>query len=365
MTFDVRAQLLLDNSNWERKLTQASRQTASFGKSMKTISNGVKAAWAGVAVVAFGAVGNAIMDVTKAAAEDKKSTDLLNKSLDNSWKATDKTKKQVDDYIQSMSNLTGIVDDNLRPAYSTLARQTHSVTKANKMLSLALNIAADKHMGVDKAAKLVAKAMAGNQKAFDKFYPSASKTGNALQYVTDKTIGLAEAGAGPFEKINAIMDNFKEKLGTAFLPVFEKFAAYLASPEAQKGLDEIASKVQKFGEWFASPKGQKAFKGWMEDLKALLTLAGQFLDMVGEVAQLLDTKTNQKAVLSNKNDRMALNPFRGGLGYTSMNQQLASGTPNLNAPEIHIYVDPIDGKISRMLKKEARSKGITVGKMLM
>jgi hypothetical protein len=44
MTFDLRAQLLMDLGNWQKGLTRASKQMDGFGKSVKTIANGVKGA---------------------------------------------------------------------------------------------------------------------------------------------------------------------------------------------------------------------------------------------------------------------------------------------------------------------------------
>lgn len=268
MTLQIRAEVLLNNSNWEKQLRKTSKQVEGFGKTMKTISNGIKAAWAGAALVGINLVTDAIVDMTKAAAEDNKSTALLNKVLDKNWKATDQQKKSADNYINSLSAMTGIVDDQLKPAYATVARQTKSQEKANKMLALSLDIAADKNISVEKASKLVAKAMAGNQKAFDKLYPSASKSGDALKYVTIQTEGMAKAAGqnSPFERINATLDTFKEKMGTAFLPLINQFADWLASEEATKQLDRLAAAVQDMFAWFGSKEGQQSLKEFGDNI---------------------------------------------------------------------------------------------------
>ena len=372
MTFQVKAEVLLNNSNWEKNLKKTSKQMEGFGKSMKTISNGVKAAWAGVAMLGIGAVYDSIVDVTKAAAEDAKTTALLNKVLDKNWKATDKQKQSVSDVIDKMSNLTGIVDDKLKPAYANVARQTHSMTKANKMFALATDIAADKNISVEKASKLVAKAMAGNQKAFDRLYPSASKTGDALKYVGIQAGGMAAAAGqnDPFARINATMDNFKEKLGKAFLPVANNIADWLASPEAQKQLDIIAQKVNDAFAWLTSPEGQAQMKEWMDTFMVLIQNA---LDLATTVADILSGGAKQKANLSSamntRQGKNALNLYGGGqatgkFAYTSAEALNKSTGGNFFAPTLVVNVDPIDGKISRMLKKEAMTRGIPLAKLL-
>jgi hypothetical protein len=286
MTFQVKAEILLNNANWEKNLKKTSKQMEGFGKSMKSISNGIKAAWAGVALLGIGALYDGIVDVTKAAAEEAKTTALLNSVLDKNWKATDQQKASVDDYINSIGALTGILDDDLKKAYSTVARQTKSQEKANKMLALSTDIAADKNISVEKAAKLVAKAMAGNQNAFNRLYPSAAKYGDALGYVTQQTAGLAQLAGenNPFARIDFIINEFKEKVGMAFLPLANNVAEWLGGKEAQAGFDKAAKYVQDTFSYFTSPEGQAAIAEWYEKVKLLINRISEVMEGLLEIA---------------------------------------------------------------------------------
>lgn len=374
MTFQVRAEILLANDNWEKNLRKSSKQLEGFGKSMKTISNGVKAAWAGVAALGLNAVYDAIVDVTKAAAEERKSVALLNGALDKNWKATDKTKEAVADFITKQQNLSGILDDKLRPAFAKIALVVKKPEKAMKAFSLAMDVSAGTGKDLNVVSQAMAKFLGGNKTALDKLVPGLKDAGDKMAFLQSKYAGMAAvAGSNdPFARINVVMEDFKEKLGTAFLPVVDKFATWLASDEAQGALDDLAKKVQEFGEWFMSPEGQKTFDGWMQDLKALIKLAGDFLNIAGQVASLLDTKKNQKSVLSTAQGRTALNPFRGGYGYTDTSQVISS-TGNMaaiSAKPINVTVK-VDGSfnnagkfIVNSLKKEAGARGVTVGKMI-
>lgn len=358
--------------NLSKSTRGAKQELTGFEKAAKKISGAVKAAFAGIALLGINALGDAIKDMTKSAANDAKSMALLNKQIDNSWKVTDKTYASVDNYIQSISNMTGILDDDLRPAFSKIVSVTHGSGKAFKAFNMVMDVSAGTGKDVNAVAQAMAKYLGGNTKALDKLVPGIKDASDKMGFLKSKYDGMSKvAGANdPFARINAVMDNFKERLGTAFLPVVQKFADWLASGESQKALDDIATKVMKFGEWFASPAGQEAFKGWMDDLKTLLGLVADFLGLVGSVTKLFDTQKNQKKVLASESGRMALNPLRAGLGYKSTAEQIQAtgnmaaigGTPVVQHITINGAVSGND--VVKALKNMAGQKGMTLGRIL-
>jgi len=370
MTLQIKAEVLLNNSNWEKKLTQTQKQVAGFGKSMKTVANGVKAAWAGVGLLAFGAVTDAIMDMTKAAAEDTKSTALLNKQLDNSWKATTKTKKEMADYVDQVSNLTGIVDDKLRPALSKIVTVTKNTTEAQKAFNMVLDISAGTGKDVNVVAVAYQKYLNGWDGALNKLVPGLKDVNDQMGFMEKRYGGMAAiAGKNdPFARITVVMDNFKEKLGMSFLPVINKFADWLASGESQKALDDIAQKVQKFGEWFTSPEGQEAFKGWMKDLKALIKLAGDFLGLVAQVADLLGS-TGKRQSNTGTGNLNATNIMTGTrikaitpdnkAGWTSVGKEIGNIVMNVTVNGVTNA-----SQVVTELQKLAQKKGIPLSKLL-
>lgn len=369
MTLQIKAEVLLNNSNWEKKLTQTQKQVAGFGKSMKTVANGVKAAWAGVALLGLNAVGDAIMDVSKAAAEDNKSMALLNKQMDNSFKATQKQKEEMDRYVDTMSNMSGIADDKLRPALSKIVAVSKNATKAQKSFAVVMDISAGTGKDVNTVAQAYSKYLGGNKGALDKLVPGLKDAGDKMAFLRHQYGGMAEVAGknDPFARITVVMDNFKEKLGKAFLPVVEKFSDWLTSDEAQVALDDIAKKVQEFGEWFASKEGQDAFKGWMEDLKDMIKLAGDFLGIAKDVANLLGNQgAKDKALTKAANAKNGLN-YLGG-GQTPMYTTPTAMSGNMFQQPIvnfKVEVNPITGKqIVTMLKGEASRRGYSVGRMI-
>lgn len=369
--FDIKANLFADLTKWSGNLKKAAGQADSFGKASKKVSGVVKAAWAGVAFLAFGAVGDAIKEVTKAAADDAKSQRILAGVVANNIKGSQKYTAQIEEQIGAWQLMAAVQDDEIRPAYGYLIRATKSVAKSNKLMQTSLDLAAGAHIDVKAAASALGRAYNGNLTALNKLVPGVKNLKDPLAEVQRRFKGLAEIEGknDPFMKINIVMDEFKEKLGTAVLPLVQQFADYMASPEFQKSLDGIVAKVQKFGEWFASPEGQEAFKGWMEDLRAVIKLAGDFLDIAGKVASLLDDNKKNAAyqsAISTKKGKYALDFSGQSSDYRTASQIINQGSSNLYAPPtINVKVNPITGDaVAELLRGSAKRKGIAVGKMI-
>lgn len=230
--------------NLSKATRGASGEMNTLASKTKKTSALMKSALAGIG---FGVIAGQLIGMAKAADEDRRSMALLNRQLDNSWKATDQTKKSVDDFIGSMATLSGIADDELRPAYANIARQTKDMQKANKMFALAMDIAADKGVSLEVATKAVAKAMAGNEKAFNKLYPAAEKSGNAIDYVTKKSKGMAKVAGdnSPFARMTQQFDEMKETLGKQLLPYVDKLAKWMASKEGQRTIKETTKQLSE------------------------------------------------------------------------------------------------------------------------
>ena len=341
MTYDIRAKLYLDNADYERKLRRAAKQTNSFGKSMKTVSNGVKAAWAGVAGIALGGVVTGLVDMAKAADEDKRSMAVLNKVLENSWKATDKQTKAVDDFIQMTSVQVGILDDDLRPAFAKIATTIKNPTKAMKVFEIALDTAAGTGKDLNVVSLAMAKFFGGQTSALDKLVPGIRDAGDKMGYLTSKYQGAGKAGATAFSKIDVAMENIKEQFGAYLLPYAEKFATWLSTPEAQEAID-----------------------GW-------ITKFGKLLDITEDIINGIVYHTSDargKAMIRQQQAQEKWRPIqesrRQSLGGTY--QEAQKGLSNaLGNVTLQVNVDAITGtKVTNLLKNTASSRGIPLAQLL-
>jgi hypothetical protein len=307
---------------------------------MKTISRGIQA---GLAAVGINAIGDALMDAAKAADADAKSQRVLNKVLENSWKATDEQTRAVDAFIQQTSLQVGILDDELRPAFAKIATTTKNPTKAMERFRIAVDVAAGTGKDLNVVSQAMAKYFGGQTTALDKLVPGIKNAGDKVAFLTEKYKGAAVAGAGAFDRINVAVENAKESIGTKLLPYIEKFVTYLGSKEGQKAMDQ-----------------------WISDLKTLIELAANFLGLLRNITGAFPQADKNKALTSAAGATNGLNYLGGGQTKmfttpTAMSGNMSS-TPNMT---LQVNVDPITGtKVTKLLKTTAQTRGIPLRQLL-
>ena len=212
----------------------------------------------GIAALAAGAFAVKVgFDAVKAATEDQKSQALLANSLRNTVGATDASIAATEEWITVTQAAFGVADDLLRPSLAKLAAVTGSVTKAQTLMGVALDIAASKNIDVEQASALVAKAYGGNIGALKKLFPQISAAtvkskdfAGAMREISAETKGAAAAAANTFagqmERIKLAFGEASESLGYKLLPQVKAFADLIitkAIPAIQKFVDENGDKI--------------------------------------------------------------------------------------------------------------------------
>lgn len=212
----------------------------------------------GAAALATGALAIKLgVDSVKAAIADEKSQALLANSLRNTTGATDSAIAATEAWIDKTQRAYGVVDDELRPALAKLAAMTGSVTTAQKLLGLAIDVSAGGGVDLGAATNAVTKALQGNYKALKNLgVPITdamvkSKDLNAVLQLTAKTFaGAASARANTFEfrmkRLGIAFDEAKESLGKALMPALEGLVTILITkviPAIQTFLAENGDKL--------------------------------------------------------------------------------------------------------------------------
>lgn len=207
-------------------------------------SKGLKQAESGLskfgraANVALAGAAAAAVTFAKAAAEDAASATTLNKTLQNVTGATAKQASAVEDYITKVSLATGVADDELRPSLDRLVRATGSVTEAQKLQSLALDISAGTGKSLQTVTEALGKAQGGQLTALKKLGinidETTLKSGNfdaVLQKLSKTFEGQSAAAAdtaqGKFKRFQVAIAEAQEEIGYALLPAIEKLIPYL------------------------------------------------------------------------------------------------------------------------------------------
>jgi hypothetical protein len=297
--------LLADTKQFIDGLDKADKETKSFssklGGALKAgaLAFAALGAAAGVAAIKIG------VDSVKAAIEDEKAQVSLAQTLKNVTKATDAQIKATEDYIDKTARATGVADDQLRPSLDRLVRSTQDVTKAQKLQSLALDIAAGTGKDLATVSEALGKAYDGNLGALkrigvplDENIVKTKDFDKAVIALSETFEGQADAAANTFAgrlaRFKVAIDEAKESLGQALLPLLERFAKFatdVLAPALQGLIDGLTGKkksvVPSLG-MFAEATNEGEEAGYnlgkaLRDLgSGLGSLAGTFDDSTGE-----------------------------------------------------------------------------------
>jgi hypothetical protein len=257
---------------------------------------------AGLAFAAAGAAAGAYavklaVDGVKAAIEDEAAQIRLATSLKNATGATNEMIVAVEKQILKTSLATGVADDKLRPALSRLALSTGDVTKAQDLLTLALDISQATGKGLDAVANSLGKAYDGNTAALGKLGIGLSAAELKTMSFTDVQGKLSdlfggaaaansETFAGRMQILKVTFDEAKESVGAKLLPIIQQLVEFV--------VNKVVPALGKFADFFKpitdAIKDNKAefeiFIGFIEKyvVPVLITVLGGAFKVVGEIA---------------------------------------------------------------------------------
>ena len=295
MASDSRAltlKLLADTADFQKKLQDGSKDIDDIGERAKEFAKKAAAAFA----VAGAAIGAFAVSAVKAAAEDETAQRRLAETIEATTGATAKQIAGVEQYIKQTSIAVGVTDDNLRPAFTRLVRSTQDVEEAQKLLNLALDLSAATGKPLETISNALGRAYDGNTAALGKLGLGLdadiikSKDFDAIFQQLTGTFGNfaekeSETTAKQLERVKIALDEAKESIGAALLPVVQELTAwildnfipaleaFIAGLTGQDSLDEALTDSQKTAiEWGKKVRG---FINTVIDLKdELMVVAG-------------------------------------------------------------------------------------------
>ncbi|MGI9142036.1 MAG: hypothetical protein ACR2IJ_02490 [Fluviibacter sp.] len=158
----------------------------------------------------------------------------------------------AESFIQNIQRTTGVLDDELRPAYSRLAAVTLSASKTQDLLNLAMDISAGTGASLQATTDALAKAYQGNTRSLGGLGVALSKA--ELQTSTFAEIqtrladiykgqaaAAADTYAGKVKRLSAAFSDLKENIGSGIITGF----ANLTSAGGE--IDGAISGIQRFG----------------------------------------------------------------------------------------------------------------------
>jgi hypothetical protein len=203
-----------------------------LGGFSKAAAASMAAGGAAVAVFATQAV--------KAAAADAQQQAILARTLQNTTGATNTQIAAVEKYIDATQRQVAFSDTELRDSLGVLATATGDVSKAQALMGTVLDTATATQTDAVSVATALAKGYAGNTRALASLSPELKKLikdgasfSDVLKVLEGNFKGAASTAAGTFQGRMDILrnsiDESKEAIGTALLPVVEKTMGVFAS----------------------------------------------------------------------------------------------------------------------------------------
>jgi len=219
----------------QKETKRTEKQLEKFGKRLRNV---------------FGAafVANVLRKSLIAYSENEKALKRLGLQLDNLNLGF--AKKFANDFVSNLSLATGIADDELYPALQRLVRATYTLTDAQKLLTLAVDISKATGKDVEGVSIALEKAYSGQNTALAKLnigYTTASLKGQKFgDIVTDlqkryggTAIATQDDFATSIDRLKVAFDETKEAIGEGFIKGLEKSGL---------SVSQFSTKLIKLGE---------------------------------------------------------------------------------------------------------------------
>ena len=182
----------------------------------------------------------------QAAAQDEKAQKQLALALKNVGLGRDVATSEA--YIQKLQKEFGVLDDELRPAYQTLAIATQDTAESQRLFQIALDISASTGRDLGSVTGALSKAFLGNNTALSKLGVGISKADlktKSFKQITDQLAvtfaGSATTSAntlqGSMDKLAVASANAKEIIG-------EGLADALESLGGDNSVDDLANSME-------------------------------------------------------------------------------------------------------------------------
>ena len=251
----LKLSILADVDNLKKSLDTGATDVQTFGDKIDNFGKIAGAAFLAAGVAATAYAGKLAIDGVKAAIEDEAAQLRLATSLKNVTGATEGQIKATEDYILKTSLAKGVTDDELRPSLDRLVRSTKDVEEAQKLQTLALDIAAGTGKDLGAVSEALGKAYDGNLGALKRLGVGIdediikSKDFDAAALALSETFAgqataNAETFAGKMDRLKIVFDEGKETVGSFILDAITPMVT-LFIEKVVPVVTELADKIGK------------------------------------------------------------------------------------------------------------------------
>lgn len=182
----------------------------------------------GAALLLGGSILNFGKSSVQAFYESEKQAKSLYQTLNNLGMAMEAP--AVNDYIKKLSLASGIVDDELNPAFQRLLIATKDVGKAQALLKTSLDVSAGTGKGLEATTTAISKAYLGNTTALQRLGVGLTATqlkagdfDSTITALNNNFYGQASAAVegytGQIDRLGIAYDQLKERVGKSILDI--------------------------------------------------------------------------------------------------------------------------------------------------
>ncbi len=211
----------------KKAFDQADKATQKLTNNVKKLAGAFGLAFSTRAVVNFA------KQSVKAFAEDDAAITILRQNLKNLGLAYEST--NAENFIGKLEQQSGILDDELRPAYSKLIKVTASTTKTQELMALAVDLARSNGLELSTVITTLSRAYVGNNRGLKQLNTGltdaelATKDFAEIQAILIKqSTGAGKAYidtfAGSIDKLAVASANAKEIIGEGLVDAFADLA---------------------------------------------------------------------------------------------------------------------------------------------
>ena len=225
---------------------QAETTTQKLEKSVSKLGKQLLGVFAAGKLLSFG------KQAVKAFAADEKAARSLSLALANTGNAF--AAIEVEKFIADLQRATGVLDDQLRPAFRTLLTATGSVKKSQDGLALALDIAAGTGKDLGAVSMALAKAYGGQTTALSRLGAGLSKatlasgdldliTSELTKKFSGQALAAAEGYAGSMARLAVASENAKEIIGKDLLDAMQLISGEEGIGGATTAMEGLATQI--------------------------------------------------------------------------------------------------------------------------
>jgi len=228
-------------------LKKGKKEVSAFEKQIKGFGKTFAAVFSATALL------NYSKNAVKAFAADEKAAKALELQLKNTGFAF--SAPSVEYFIANLQKTTGVLDDQLRPAFQQLLTVTGSITKSQEALGVALNISAATGKSLTEVSAALTRGFSGNTAGLSKLGAGISKAtlkagdmDAILAELNEKFAGQSAARlttyAGKMDLLKVASENVKEEIGKGIVDALDVLSK-------DTSIQDTAIKMENLGKTIA------------------------------------------------------------------------------------------------------------------